>query len=99
MLLCDLCVSNNEDKTDKGCSTEKACLSLESGEAVAKKRSKRSKRLKRSERSERSGGSEREAKGEKGPDLGAWSDKQLSSLVWALGHGNQDVLTYTSWTM
>ncbi|CAM9231256.1 unnamed protein product, partial [Hapterophycus canaliculatus] len=27
------------------------------------------------------------------------SDKQLTSLVWALGHANQDVLTYTSWTV
>lgn len=33
------------------------------------------------------------------PDWGVWSQKQLTSLVWALGHGNQDVLTYTAWTV
>eukprot|EP00752_Nemacystus_decipiens_P001778 g1718.t2 len=44
-------------------------------------------------------------KGKKGamatstPDWGVWSQKQLISLVGALGHGNQDVLTYTAWTM
>eukprot|EP00903_Cladosiphon_okamuranus_P005365 g5358.t2 len=30
---------------------------------------------------------------------GVWSQKQLTSLVWALGHSNQDVLTYTAWTI
>lgn len=29
----------------------------------------------------------------------AWGQKQLNSLVWALGHSNQDVLGYTAWTM
>lgn len=33
------------------------------------------------------------------PDWGVWSHKQLTSLVWALGHSNQDVLTYTAWTV
>lgn len=33
------------------------------------------------------------------PDWGVWSPKQLTSLVWALGHSNQDVLTYTAWTV
>ncbi|CAM9275025.1 unnamed protein product [Scytosiphon promiscuus] len=56
-------------------------------------------RARRKKRSRRSGGSERAAKGDNGPDWTAWSDKQLTSLVWALGHSNQDVLTYTSWTV
>lgn len=30
---------------------------------------------------------------------GVWSQQQLTSLVWALGHSNQDVLTYTAWTV
>lgn len=30
---------------------------------------------------------------------GVWSQRQLQSLVWALGHSNQDVLDYTAWTM
>ncbi len=44
----------------------------------------------------------RRARGKKGarePDWGAWSQKQLTSLVWALNHSNQDVLTYTAWTV
>lgn len=28
-----------------------------------------------------------------------WTHKQLTSLVWALGHSNQDVLAYTTWTV
>lgn len=39
------------------------------------------------------------AKETNSPDWGVWSQKQLTSLVWALGHGNQDVLTYTAWTV
>lgn len=27
------------------------------------------------------------------------TQKQMTSLVWALGHSNQDVLAYTAWTM
>lgn len=28
-----------------------------------------------------------------------WTQKQLTCLVWALGHKNQDVLAYTAWTL
>ena len=35
----------------------------------------------------------------KGTGSTVWTQKQLTSLVWALGHKNQDVLVYTAWTM
>lgn len=38
-------------------------------------------------------------KGAKNVDGAVWSQKQLTSLVWALEHSNQDVLTYTAWTL
>lgn len=33
------------------------------------------------------------------PEGVVWSQKQLASLVWALGHKNQDVLDYTASTV
>lgn len=41
----------------------------------------------------------RGTKGKKKADGTAWSQKQMTSLVWAVGHSNQDVLTYTAWTL
>jgi len=32
-------------------------------------------------------------------ETGLLTQKQMTSLVWALGHSNQDVLAYTAWTM
>ena len=32
-------------------------------------------------------------------DASVWTQKQLTCLVWALGHKNQDVLVYTAWTV
>lgn len=32
-------------------------------------------------------------------ETGLVTQKHMTSLVWALGHSNQDVLAYTAWTM
>lgn len=56
-------------------------------------------RRKRHAKGKGKGKNKQGAKETNNTDWGVWSQKQLTSLVWALGHSNQDVLTYTAWTV
>lgn len=91
---------NINSKTEKGNNdnkTESAKQENSIGDAVENARSAEgSSKPKRQKRAKRSAKAAKEAKE---VDGALWSEKQLTSLVWALGHTNQDVLTYTAWTM
>lgn len=105
MYLCDIGAQNkssdnNNTNPEKGNNDNKTASAKQEnsiGDAVenagldeGSSKPKKRKRVKRSAKA---------AKEAKEPDRALWSEKQLTSLVWALGHSNQDVLTYTAWTM
>lgn len=87
MFLCDVEDYNNNGSGGVG--VERAGLAQAGGYRKGAKRKKRPKGVKGA----------KGAKGVKRADRTVWSEKQLTSLVWALGHSNQDVLTYTAWTL
>ncbi|CAM9544373.1 unnamed protein product, partial [Ectocarpus sp. 12 AP-2014] len=105
MYLCDIdAQSKSSDKsntkTEKGNNNNKTASAKQEnsiGDAVENaglaEGSSKPKRQKRAKRSAKA------AKEAKEADGALWSEKQLTSLVWALGHTNQDVLTYTAWTI
>lgn len=84
MLLCDM---HTTDDGDSGGVRGKAGA----GRASGSNSSGRTKRVK-------GACGTRGTKGVEGR-TGVWTQKQLTSLVWALGHKNQDVLVYTAWTV
>ena len=104
MFLCDVCDEGTEDDgkrpADAGASSGRAGVAQGqpegggggSGDITTTDGKTDRKRKKRAR-------GKKGAKGAKEPDWGVWSQKQLTSLVWALGHNNQDVLTYTAWTV
>ncbi|CBJ27259.1 flagellar associated protein [Ectocarpus siliculosus] len=105
MYLCDIGAQskssdNSNTKTENGNNDNKTVSAKQensigdvvenAGLAEGSSKPKRQKRAKRSAKA---------AKEAKEADGALWSEKQLTSLVWALGHTNQDVLTYTAWTI
>ncbi|CAB1121297.1 unnamed protein product [Ectocarpus sp. CCAP 1310/34] len=105
MYLCDIGAQskssdNSNTKTEKGNNLNKTASAKQEdsiGDAVEHAGlAEGSSKPKGQRRATRSAKAAKEAKE---ADGAVWSEKQLTSLVWALGHTNQDVLTYTAWTI
>lgn len=85
MLLCDV----HDEDTD-GSYTAKPGIGNEETHEITESRESKAVRLNKRSRGtqgvQRGGGT-------------SWTQNNLTSLVWALGHKNQIVLNYTAWTV